>query len=140
MANIPDVTIIVPARNEESNLATCVTSLVDQSDVSFEVIVVDDHSEDRTREIAESFSGIRVIPARPLENGWTGKANAIQTAIPFAKGQWFLFTDADTTHLPGSLARSLLEAKTYGVSMLSFSPKQDVGTFWERANDNIDTP
>ena len=46
---------IVPARNEEANLANCLQSLVGQQGVSYEVIVVDDHSTDRTREIAQSF-------------------------------------------------------------------------------------
>jgi cellulose synthase/poly-beta-1,6-N-acetylglucosamine synthase-like glycosyltransferase len=50
-----------------------------------------------------------------------------------ARGEWLLFTDADTVHLPGSLRRSVDEAKEYGASLLSYSPKQEVQGFWERA-------
>jgi glycosyltransferase involved in cell wall biosynthesis len=128
-----DISIVIPARNEELNIGSCLSSLVNQRGPSFEIIVVDDHSQDRTREIAASFGNVRLMSARPLENGWTGKANAIRTAIPFTNGEWFLFTDADTTHMPDSLGQSLCEAKQYGVSLLSFSPKQNVGTFWEHA-------
>jgi glycosyltransferase involved in cell wall biosynthesis len=133
MALEPEVSVIIPARDEESNLAPCLDSLIDQAGVSFEIIVVDDHSKDRTRQIAQSYPQVRVLEARPLAPGWTGKANAIQTAIPVAKGQWFLFTDADTVHLPGSLERSLREANADGLSMLSYSPKQEANSFWERA-------
>jgi cellulose synthase/poly-beta-1,6-N-acetylglucosamine synthase-like glycosyltransferase len=83
--------------------------------------------------VAQQFPAVRLISAAPLLPGWTGKANAIQTAVPRTRGDWFLFTDADTVHHPGSLARALAEAKEYGVSMLSYSPRQIVGSFWERA-------
>ena len=49
------------------------------------------------------------------------------------RGEWLLFTDADTIHLPGSLARSLEEAKRHGASLLSYSPEQIVKSFWEKA-------
>src|ERR1700730_7169993 len=133
MVDEPEVSVIIPARDEEANLSRCLESLVGQVGVSFEIIVVDDHSKDRTRQIAESYPQIRVLSARPLSPGWTGKANAIQTAIPSARGRWLLFTDADTVHLPGSLEPSLAEAKTHDVSMLSYSPRQDADTFWEQA-------
>jgi glycosyltransferase involved in cell wall biosynthesis len=133
MINDPEVSVIIPARNEEANLGKCLDSLVGQTNVSFEIIVVDDFSEDRTRAIAESYSQVQVLSARPLCPGWTGKANAIQTAIPLARGNWLLFTDADTIHVVGSLHRSLSEAKTNDISLLSYSPKQDAYTFWEKA-------
>src|ERR1700739_2561840 len=109
-ANKPQVSVIVPARNEEASLGTCLESLVSQSGVDFETIVVNDHSTDRTREIATSFPGVRIIEAGPLPQGWTGKNNAVACGARQARGEWLLFTDADTVHLPGSLARSLAEA------------------------------
>jgi glycosyltransferase involved in cell wall biosynthesis len=129
----PEVSVIVPARNEEVNLATCLESLIGQADVSLEIIVVNDQSTDRTREIAESFSGVRVIEADPLHPGWTGKNNAVATGARAARGNWLLFTDADTVHLPGSLARALSEAQYHRVDMLSYSPEQIAVTFWEMA-------
>jgi len=129
------VSIIVPARNEEANLATCLESLVAQAGVSFEVIVVDDHSTDRTHEIASSFSdrGVRLIEAPELPPGWTGKNNAVAAGARAAQGEWLLFTDADTVHLPGSLSRALAEAHEHQADMLSYSPEQIAVTFWEMA-------
>ena len=131
----PVVSIIVPARNEEVSLADCLQSLVTQQGIAFEIIVVDDHSADRTREIAESFSSntMRVLEADPLPPGWTGKNNAVTTGARAARGEWLLFTDADTVHLPGSLAGALAEAQANSAGMLSYSPEQITVTFWEMA-------
>ena len=92
-----EVSVIVPARNEEANLKV-LQSLVARRR-RYEVIVVDDHSTDRTREIAESFP-VQVISADPLPAGWSGKCNACWTGARIAKGKWLLFTDADTRHSP----------------------------------------
>jgi glycosyltransferase involved in cell wall biosynthesis len=152
----PAVSVIVPARNEEACLAACLQSLVLQSNagqsnaaqsnlaqntaaastgVPLEIIVVDDHSTDRTRAIASSFSSqqVRVIEAGPLPAGWTGKNNAVTAGSKAARSEWLLFTDADTIHLPGSLARSLEEAERRGAALLSYSPEQVVKSFWEKA-------
>jgi glycosyltransferase involved in cell wall biosynthesis len=127
------VSVIVPARNEEACLGTCLESLVAQTGAAFEIIVVDDHSTDRTREIARSFARVQVIEAGPLPDGWTGKNNAVATGASHAQGEWLLFTDADTVHLPGSLAGSLKEAQDNGAELLSYSPEQIAASFWEMA-------
>jgi glycosyltransferase involved in cell wall biosynthesis len=132
-ANRPEVSVIVPARNEEASLGHCLESLVSQSGVDFEIIVVNDQSTDRTEAIAASFDGVRVIEAGPLPQGWTGKNNAVACGARQARGEWLLFTDADTVHLPGSLARALAEAKDHQAEMLSYSPEQIAVTFWEMA-------
>lgn len=132
-ATSPQVSIIVPARNEEANLKSCLDSLVSQTGVSFEIIVVNDHSTDRTREIAESYAGVRVVDAGPLPTGWIGKNNAVTTGARAAKASWLLFTDADTVHSPGSLARALNEAAENEADLLSYSPEQIAVTFWEMA-------
>jgi glycosyltransferase involved in cell wall biosynthesis len=129
----PTISVIIPARNEEISLADCLQSLVAQSGVEFEIIVVDDHSTDRTRAIAESFPGVRVVEAGPLPQGWTGKNNSVTCGARLAHGEWLLFTDADTVHLPGSLAAALKEAHENGAEMLSYSPEQIAVTFWEMA-------
>jgi glycosyltransferase involved in cell wall biosynthesis len=137
------LSVIIPARNEEVSLGSCLESLAAQVGVALEIIVVDDHSTDRTREIALSFSNsqtqvhpqvkVQVIEAGPLPAGWTGKNNAVTAGAKVARGEWLLFTDADTLHLPGSLARSLQEAERRGAAMLSYSPEQVVDSFWERS-------
>jgi len=129
----PQVSVIIPARNEEASLGTCLESVVAQSGGEYEIIVVNDQSTDHTREIAMSFPGVQVLDAAPLPANWTGKNHAVATGARTARGSWLLFTDADTVHLPGSLARALREAEQHKVDMLSYSPQQIAVTFWEMA-------
>ncbi len=131
----PQVSVIVPARNEEASIAACLQSLVAQRGVPLEIIVVDDQSTDRTREIASSFPRdlVQVIAAGEVPPGWTGKNNAVTAGSKAARGEWLLFTDADTIHRPGSLAQSLEEAKRQHAALLSYSPEQIVKGFWEKA-------
>lgn len=129
----PTVSVIVPARNEEACLGACLESLLAQTGVSFEVIVVDDGSTDRTREIAQSFPRVRVIDPGVLPEGWTGKNNALVAGVKGARGAWLLLTDADTVHRPGSLAGSLAEAHQQKAALLSYSPEQEVHGLWEKA-------
>ncbi len=133
VSNSPEVSVIVPARNEEASLGACLESLVGQAEVASEIIVVDDHSSDRTQQIAQSFSSVRVVTPPDLPSGWTGKNNALVAGANHAHGSWLLFTDADTVHRPGSLRRSLDEAQREGAALLSYSPRQEVRGFWERA-------
>ena len=134
MVPLPTVSVIIPARNEEDCLGRCLESLsVEQPDVVYEVIVIDDHSTDRTREIAKSFPKIQVFEAGPLPSGWTGKANALACGVQHARGSWFLFTDADTVHKPGSLQRAWSEAMAQEADLLSYSPEQEVHSLLEKA-------
>jgi glycosyltransferase involved in cell wall biosynthesis len=133
-----ELTVVVPARNEEDCLAACLQSLVSQSEEIFELgkdwdlVVVNDHSIDRTAEIARSFAGVTVLEAGKLEPGWTGKANAVWTAARRARGRWLLFTDADTVHEPGDLRRAIHEAERHKAGMLSYSPRQVVSGLAQR--------
>ncbi len=138
--SVPKVSVIIPARNEEANLERCLRSLVVQKGVSFEILVVNDASTDRTRAIAESFTRVRQCPfialnqflvdvqvldaPQPLPEGWTGKANALVAGEAAARGEWLLFTDADTEHLEGSLAAAVAEAEEHQADLLSYSPEQ----------------
>jgi glycosyltransferase involved in cell wall biosynthesis len=134
-----ELTVIVPARNEEDCLGACLQSLVSQSEEIFELgrdwelVVVDDYSTDRTAAIAKEFTGVTVLQAGKLEKGWTGKANAIWTAAKGARGRWLLFTDADTIHEPGGLRRAIHEATRHKVGMLSYSPRQIVTGLAQRS-------
>ena len=127
------MSVIVPARNEEACLGACLQSLAAQTGIRFEIIVVDDASTDATRQIAASFPTVRLVDAGPLPEGWSGKNNAMAAGAAQAREEWLLFTDADTVHAPGSLARSLAEARGRHVVLLSYSPQQEVHGFWEKA-------
>ncbi|HEY1159384.1 MAG TPA: glycosyltransferase family 2 protein [Terracidiphilus sp.] len=134
-----ELTVIVPARNEEDCLGVCLESLVCQSEEIFELgkdwelVVVDDDSTDQTAAIARGFAGVTVMEAAKLEAGWTGKANAIWTAARKARGRWLLFTDADTIHEPGDLHRAMHEAARHKVGVLSYSPRQIVSGVVQRS-------
>ncbi len=134
------LSVIVPARDEEANLALCLRSLVSQSEPGWvlgehwELIVVDDGSTDRTAEVARGFAGVRLLSAQtPPPKGWTGKTKACRTGAEAARGQWFLFTDADTVHDAGSASRAVVEAERYSVGVLSYSPRQTARGLLERA-------
>ncbi len=133
------LSVIVPARNEQDCIGACLESLVRQSEIVFklgldwELLLVDDDSSDRTREIAMSFAGVTVLSPSPLQEGWTGKANGLWTAARQARGKWLLFTDADTIHEPGDLLRAIHEAEKAGVVLLSYSPRQIVQGIWQHA-------
>ncbi|MGB7264436.1 MAG: glycosyltransferase, partial [Terracidiphilus sp.] len=134
-----ELTVIVPARNEEDSLGACLQSLVGQSEEIFELgrnwdlVVVDYHSTDRTAEVARGFAGVTLLQAGKLQPGWTGKANAVWTGARKARGKWLLFTDADTMHEPGDLRRAIHEAERHKVGMLSYSPRQIVKGFAQRS-------
>ena len=126
------LSVIIPARNEEDGVGECLRSLVVQQEEQWrlgedwEILVVNDGSTDRTREIAAGFAGVTVLDAPKLEKGWTGKANACWAGAQAARGQWLLFTDADTIHEPGAIRRALIEADRHGAGLLSYSPRQIV--------------
>jgi glycosyltransferase involved in cell wall biosynthesis len=142
-----ELSVIVPARNEEQSLAACLASLVEQSDLGFalgvewEIIVVDDDSTDRTREIADgvaaSHQGVTVLDAPPLDlssrGGFTGKNAACWAAAQLARGRHLLFTDADTVHERHDLSHALWEAEKHKALLLSYSPRQIVNGFWQHA-------
>lgn len=133
------LSVIVPARNEQDCVGECLRSLVAQSEEGWrlgrewEILLVDDHSTDATREIADGVTGVTVLDAPKLERGWTGKANAVWAGAQAARGEWLLFTDADTVHEPGSASRAVVEAERHQVALLSYSPRQIVRGFWQRA-------
>lgn len=124
------LSVIIPARNEESNLSYLLGSLKAQSYKPYEIIVVDDHSEDRTREIAESC-GINVISTPELPSGWTGKNWAVWNGYQQAGGDLILFLDADVRLAPDAL-RSLLSAREKEGGVISVVPYHVAEKFYER--------
>lgn len=98
------ISVVIPARNEESNLQTLLASLNRQEFAPHEIIVVDDHSEDRTAAVARE-QGANVISGQPLPDGWLGKPWACAQGSAAASGDWFLFLDADTALEPEALSK-----------------------------------
>lgn len=98
------ISVIIPARNEESNLARLLPSLMDQDFVPHEILVVDDHSTDATAAVAES-NGARVLAGQALPAGWYGKPWACQQGALASTGDWLLFLDADIVMEPGGMER-----------------------------------
>jgi chlorobactene glucosyltransferase len=136
-ADAPLVSVIVPARNEATNISICIASLLNSLYARFEIIVVDDDSSDGTGDIvrilAEHAEGrVRVVEGKPLPDGWLGKPWACWQGWQQARGDVLLFTDADTRHedmLLGRAAGALLDT---GADMVTIMPRQIMGSFWER--------
>jgi glycosyltransferase involved in cell wall biosynthesis len=130
------VSVVIPARNEQATIERVVRSVARQEHVA-EIIIADDQSDDRTGEILARLKaeipGLQVVRTDPLPAGWTGKAHAVATAARLASAEWLLLTDADTEHLPGSLAALLALAESKKVDLLSLSPGQETPTWWEKA-------
>ncbi len=98
------LSVVIPARDEEDNLARLLPSLRDPSFPPHEILVVDDHSSDRTAAVAQEH-GATVIPGADLPEGWYGKPWACQQGADAATGDWLLFLDADLVVEPGGLRR-----------------------------------
>jgi chlorobactene glucosyltransferase len=136
-ADAPMVSVIVPARNEATNISICIASLLNSLYPRFEIIVVDDDSVDGTGDIvrilAEHADGrVRVVEGAALPPGWLGKPWACWQGYQQARGDVLVFTDADTRHedmLLGRAAGALLDT---GADMVSIMPRQLMGSFWER--------
>lgn len=138
MAGIAEgrVSVIIPARNEEAGIASAVRSVAAQQGVR-EILVVDDQSQDRTGEILQGLKvelpSLRSIRIEALPEGWVGKPHALAAGARLAEGEWLLFTDADTEHLPGSLAALLGRAESAKADLLSVSPAQKTVAWWEKS-------
>lgn len=125
------LSVIIPARNEENNLPRLLRSLAAQPLQPREIIVVDDASTDRTAEIARQH-GARVVAPPPLPEGWRGKTWACQHGARMAAGGFFLFLDADTWFETDGLARALSEFPGNNHSALSIAPHHGVTNFHEQ--------
>lgn len=136
MLTEPTISAIVPARNEELNIANCVRSLALQPEV-LEILVINDQSTDRTAEIVRELTGeipnLRLLEASDPPAGWVGKNNAVWLGAKNAKGKWLLFTDADTTLSAGATAKAFQIATENSAALVSFSPEQTLASWYEKA-------
>ena len=133
----PKVSVIVPAKNEEKNIGRCLKSLFVQNYPNYEIIVVDDRSDDATPHLLENFKTLSPVPFKiirieKLPPGWTGKNHGQHTASKTASGEWLLFTDADTTHKPESVATAVNTALDKKIDFLTLAPETECHSFWEK--------
>lgn len=133
----PLVSVVVPARNEALNIETCLRSITASSYPAFEVIVVDDRSEDDTAARAGAVPpgrarSVEVVGGEALAEGWLGKPWACHQGAARARGELLLFTDADTTHHPDLLARAVAGLREERADLLTVVGRQLMETFWER--------
>lgn len=134
----PSVSVIIPARNEEKNIRRCVESLAKQTYPTdrYEIITVDDHSEDRTpkiiEELAAQYPQINPIKGRPLPKGWFGKSNACAHGAEHATGDFLFFIDADTWAEPKMLQAVVAFIEERNIDLLSLNPFQNMISPGER--------
>ncbi len=135
-ADLPFISVLVPARNEERNIKGILTSLLNQNYPNYEVIVLNDHSEDNTgkiiNEIKQTHPELKVLNGKELPEGWTGKCYACTQLYEESKGEYILFTDADTVHKPGSLKKSITITQHRNADMLTVFPEMTMISFAEK--------
>jgi len=139
----PRVVAIVPARNEAVTIARTVESLVKQEyPGELRVVVVDDHSEDRTGALAGEAAEragaselVLILQGAALESGWTGKLLAMQQGVESGiarEAEYFWFTDADIEHAPDTLRRVVQRAKREKLDLVSLMALSQVNSLPER--------
>ncbi len=134
---LPGVTIMVPARNEEAGIEEAARSLAALDYAALEVMIVNDHSTDDTPRIlgrtAQEHPTIRVIDDPPPQTDWLGKANAVWYAVHKANpdSTWLLFADADVVFHPDAVHVAVSHAESESLDLLTCLPRLDTGTLCE---------
>lgn len=127
----PLVSILIPAKNEASNIGACLDSLRRQTYPHTEILVINDNSSDATESILKEMRAVYFNCPLPPE-GWTGKNHALDYGASRAKGEWLLFTDADTRHMPQAAASALAHAQEHQLEFLSLLPRCLTGSWIEK--------
>jgi cellulose synthase/poly-beta-1,6-N-acetylglucosamine synthase-like glycosyltransferase len=132
----PKVSVIIPARNEEEFIERCLNSLIDQDYENYEIITIDDRSEDRTGEIikkiSEKSSRVKYVLARPKPQKWIGKNWACMEGFKKATGELLLFTDADTFHKKNIISLAVTHLLSENLDALTVIPKMLCLDKWTR--------
>jgi hypothetical protein len=135
-ADAKALSVLIPARNEETNIRATLESLLANRGAEFEVVVLDDHSTDSTAEVVGDFARhdqrVRLESAPPLPAGWCGKQHACHILARLARNPLLVFMDADVRLAPDALARMAGFMEQRGVALASGVPRQELGTFSER--------
>jgi len=130
------VSVLIPARDEEASIRSCLQAVLAQDHPRLEVIVLDDRSSDGTAAIVDEIAArdgrVRRIAGSPLPEGWKGKCHALQQAAAGAEGSWLLMIDADVELAPGAVTAALGAAAALDAEMVSWFARQRVVSLWER--------
>jgi len=133
---MPFISLLIPARNEEKNISNCLDSLLRQDYPNYEIIVIDDNSEDKTYEIVEEYvrkyPNIKLIKCPEKPEGWLGKSFALHTGVREARGNYLGFIDADVLLSPQALSKAIYYMIENKCAALSFLPTLKNLTFWEK--------
>lgn len=130
------VSVLIPVRNEESNIRATLDAVLANLNSDFEVVVLDDQSTDRTAAIVGEFvrwnTRVRLESAPPLPAGWCGKQHACHVLAKLARNPLLVFIDADVRLAPDALARMAEFMQRSDAALASGVPRQELGTFSER--------
>ena len=133
---LPLISILIPSRNEESDIVPCLESLRRQDYPNYEILVLDDNSSDNTAAVVEEIAAadprVKLLRGEPLPQGWAGKPFACHQLASQARGSWLLFTDADTIHAPAMLRSALAYAHNNRLALLSGFPLQHAVSLSQR--------
>lgn len=131
------VSVLIPARNEEANLPACLAAVLAQGETVGEILLYNDHSSDATGAIINAFARrdarLRAVEAQPLPGGWCGKNFACAQLAQAARGRWLLFLDADARLGARAVERMVAEAEARRLTLLSCWPGLELLSFWEKA-------
>lgn len=134
--NLPFVSVLVPARNEEKNIARLVNSLSAQDYPNFELLILDDESTDATPAILDSLAkskpGLRVLHGAPAVGRLKGKNWACAQLASQAAGEVLFFTDADTVYAPNALRELMACLQRENADFLTGFPRQLLGSCGEK--------
>lgn len=126
-ADMPSVTVCIPARNEEHALAESLQRVINSTYEKIEIIVLDDSSTDGTSLLIKSFAhaGVRFVRGAALPDGWLGKNHALKELANEANGSYVLFLDVDTQLSPAAIEYMVRFALTSGSEMISVLPRRN---------------
>ncbi|HII04341.1 MAG TPA: glycosyltransferase, partial [Candidatus Nitrosotenuis sp.] len=132
----PRVSVILPARNEENFIQKCLDSLTAQDYPNYEIITIDDSSEDSTGSIiaqyAKKNSKVIHVSAGPKPEGWMGKNWACMEGYKKVTGELLLFTDADTKFEKNVISLAVSHLESFSLDALTAIPKMVCLDFWTR--------
>ena len=133
-AGRPALSVLIPARNEEANIADACAAVLASEGVELELVVLDDASTDRTPAILAAIADprLRVAGAPPLPFGWTGKQHACHVLGGLARHELMVFVDADVRLAPDALSRMAGFMQREQAGLASGFPRQVVVTWSEQ--------